>query len=93
MLACTGEGFLGKSAVWCPDPGEAGLLDVLGAWVEGAGPGGVELSGADMSGSGAVPQPRRAGSKRPTGPKDPRPLQGPGPPRGVSEETVQITPR
>ena len=46
-----------------------------------------------MSGSGAVPQPRRAGSKRPTGPKDPRPLQGPGSLRGVSEESVQTTPR
>lgn len=46
-----------------------------------------------MSGSGAVPQPHRAESKRPTGPKDPRPLQGLGSPRRVSEESVQTTPR
>lgn len=46
-----------------------------------------------MSGSCAVPQLHRAGSKRPTGPKDPRHLQGPDPPREVSEESVQTTPR
>lgn len=45
-----------------------------------------------MSGSCAAPQLHRAGSKRPTAPKDPRHPQDPGPPRGVSEESVQTTP-
>ena len=40
-----------------------------------------------MSGFGAVPQPRRSGSKRA------RALKGSGSLRGVSEESVQTTPR
>lgn len=46
-----------------------------------------------MSGSCAAPQLHRAGSKRPTGPKDPRHPQGPDPPREVSEESIQTKPR
>lgn len=42
-VAGTGGGFLGKSEVWGSHPGAAGLLDVLGAGVGRAGPGGVEL--------------------------------------------------
>lgn len=42
-VAGTGGGFLGKSEVWGSHPGGAGLLDVLGAGVGRAGPGGVEL--------------------------------------------------
>lgn len=42
-VACTGGGLLWKSGVWGPDPQGAGLLEVLGAGVGGAGPGGVDL--------------------------------------------------
>lgn len=91
-VACTGGGFVGEFGVWGPVFGGAGFLDVLGAGMGGAGCGGAELLGADMSGSCVAPPPRMAGSKRPTGSKDPRCPQGPGLPQRVSEEHVQTTP-
>jgi hypothetical protein len=86
-VACTGDGLLGKSGAWGPDPLSGGLLDVLGVGAGGTSPGEV-----DMSGFCAAPPPHRAGSKRPTGPSVPRHPQGPGPPLGVSEENIQTTP-